>query len=144
VALVRTDISEEHLFLQESTRRHLAKDGILHSHRCQNLKSYKLKVVYTTPLEVFLTGTSLNRSPIVVNCFLILAHKSNRQASKPLRALPTLVFRGILGPFRVWILYTSLGSGNLFYCPASKQRSHSHKRPRYAHISCRFINNSEL
>jgi hypothetical protein len=29
-----------------STRRHISEDGILHSHRCENLKSYKRRYVW--------------------------------------------------------------------------------------------------
>jgi hypothetical protein len=40
VALVRTDVSEEP---GASTRRNNPEDTILHSHRRENLKSYKIK-----------------------------------------------------------------------------------------------------
>jgi hypothetical protein len=48
VALVRIDVSEEHIasiisetyVLTGATRCHNKEDGILHSHRCENLKSY--------------------------------------------------------------------------------------------------------
>jgi hypothetical protein len=36
VALVRTDVSEE----PSATRRNIPEDTILHSHCCENLKSY--------------------------------------------------------------------------------------------------------
>jgi hypothetical protein len=46
VALVRTDVSEElspseTSVLTRVTRRNIPEDVILHSHRCENLKSYK-------------------------------------------------------------------------------------------------------
>jgi hypothetical protein len=40
VVLVRTDVSEE---LTRATRRNIQEDAILHSHRGENLKSYKLQ-----------------------------------------------------------------------------------------------------
>jgi hypothetical protein len=39
VDLVWTDVSEESRFTQ-ITRRHIPEDGILHSHRRENIKSY--------------------------------------------------------------------------------------------------------
>jgi hypothetical protein len=33
--------SEASVYFTGSTRRHIPEDGILHSHRCENLKSYK-------------------------------------------------------------------------------------------------------
>jgi hypothetical protein len=39
--LVWTDVSEHPLYTR-STRRHIPEDGILHSHRRENLKSYNL------------------------------------------------------------------------------------------------------
>jgi hypothetical protein len=45
VAIVRTDVSEaiissETLVLTRVTRRNILKDGTIHSHRRENLKSY--------------------------------------------------------------------------------------------------------
>jgi hypothetical protein len=33
-----------------STRRHIPEDGILHSHHCENLKSYKKNLILDFPL----------------------------------------------------------------------------------------------
>jgi hypothetical protein len=38
---METISSSEMLVHTRSTRRHIPEDGILHSHRCKNLKSYK-------------------------------------------------------------------------------------------------------
>jgi hypothetical protein len=45
LAVVRTDVSEalnssKRRFLTRATRRNIPEDGILHSHRRENLKSY--------------------------------------------------------------------------------------------------------
>jgi hypothetical protein len=38
-----------------STRRHIPEDGILHSHRCENLKSYKLNIcLFVCLLDCFM------------------------------------------------------------------------------------------
>jgi hypothetical protein len=60
VALIRTDISEEHsasIFrmtrigelrtLQEPHGINIPEDDILHSHRCEKLKSYTAFLIYT-------------------------------------------------------------------------------------------------
>jgi hypothetical protein len=36
-----------------STRRYIPEDGILHSHRCENLKSYTIQASFTVPKQVF-------------------------------------------------------------------------------------------
>jgi hypothetical protein len=45
------------------TQRHIAEDDILHSHRCENLKSYKAKhVIFDTPLRQFFSN---HRDPVI-------------------------------------------------------------------------------
>jgi hypothetical protein len=49
VDIVCTDVSEERIFSifrVISTRRHILEDGILHSHRRENLKSYNHGLLY--------------------------------------------------------------------------------------------------
>jgi hypothetical protein len=40
VALLRTDVSEERRLTRRATWRNIPEDGILHSYRRENLKSY--------------------------------------------------------------------------------------------------------
>jgi hypothetical protein len=53
VALVRTDISQElsvsTVVLTRTTQRNIQEDSILHSHRRENLKSYKSYTTYFIP-----------------------------------------------------------------------------------------------
>jgi hypothetical protein len=45
-----------------SAQRHIPQDGILHSHRCENLKSYNIRVLRWSKSVVFLTWMILKRS----------------------------------------------------------------------------------
>jgi hypothetical protein len=38
--------SETSVETQRTTRRHIPEDDTLHNHRCENLKSYKLFLLY--------------------------------------------------------------------------------------------------
>jgi hypothetical protein len=39
--------SERSVDFQRTTRRYIPEDSSLHNHRCENLKSYNFRVVYT-------------------------------------------------------------------------------------------------
>jgi hypothetical protein len=38
-------VGDKSLRNTRSTRRHIPEDGILHSHRCENFKSYRLYII---------------------------------------------------------------------------------------------------
>jgi hypothetical protein len=51
-----------------STRRHISEDGILHSHRCENLKSYTRLAIEGTGVMGWGGADRLKYKDIVVAC----------------------------------------------------------------------------
>jgi hypothetical protein len=46
--------SSETLVLTRATRRHIPEDGILHSHRSENLKSYQISRLFNGAISAIL------------------------------------------------------------------------------------------
>jgi hypothetical protein len=51
-----------HVALVKRTRRHIPEDGILHSHRREDLKSYTTNVVPSSPIPVILMMEAIHSS----------------------------------------------------------------------------------
>jgi hypothetical protein len=62
--------SEMLVDFQWTTRRYIPEDNILHNHRCENLKSYKIEVNYTLKILILLNykNTTALKSSGVISC----------------------------------------------------------------------------
>jgi hypothetical protein len=52
--------------LVRTTRRNIQEDGILHSHRCENLRSYKMYALVMNILTTDLVPTAVNDNHLLV------------------------------------------------------------------------------
>jgi hypothetical protein len=76
--------SETSVHFRRSTRRHIPEDGILHSHHCENLKSYKINIKHIC----YNTGCSVHKANILLLC----GHASASYQIAPNKILASLTF----------------------------------------------------
>jgi hypothetical protein len=57
-----------------STRRHIPEDGILHSHRRENFKSYNYIRGFPQFLHAYLGISSQSRSRLFLSTFIVIRH----------------------------------------------------------------------